>query len=197
MKRKILFAITLAVFLTATTNAQIEKKDWLLGGTIGLNTASANSTSNVNLAPHIGYALGNNSVIGMNLSFNYSTANYVAEKQHNLGLNSTVFFRKYFTIKENFGWYSGFYAGGGFSFDKQIEADSTHTTTKNQNWNLRGGFIPGIYYKATQYLLVTVDFGGIGYMYSNGYGRDGSSVTLNFLSSFTFGVDFILGKHKS
>jgi hypothetical protein len=196
MKRKILLAITLAIFLAGTTNAQIEKKDWLLGGTAGFNNSTAFGTSNANLAPHIVYAVGNNSVIGLNFAFSYSTQNLTGWKRRDLNLASNIIYRKYFVIKNNLGWYSGFSVGGGIGFDKQKQQDSTHFVTQNQSWNVGAGFVPGIYYRATPTLLLTADFGGVSYNYFSSYGVSGSEIYFNFLTSFTFGVDFILKKHK-
>ncbi|MBS1598210.1 MAG: hypothetical protein JST75_08290 [Bacteroidetes bacterium] len=75
MKRKILLAIAVSIFLIEGLNAQIEKKDWLLGGSLGININNGNngnngnSNSNTSIAPHIAYALGRNSVIGLNFNF--------------------------------------------------------------------------------------------------------------------------------
>ena len=197
MKKKLLLAIAISIFLCGSVSAQIEKRDWLLGGTAGVGNSTLYSSSNAYIAPHIGYAVGNNSVVGLKLQFNYSTQKYVSDiKMRDLMLNSTFFYKKYFVIKNKVGWYSELYAGGGITFDK-VKYDSTGFFTKNQNWNLSAGFIPGIYYQATPFLLVTADFGGVNYTYTNNFGVDGSGISINFLSSFTFGVDFILRKHKN
>src|SRR5271154_3680500 len=121
MKKKIYLSAIFAIFLFSTTLAQIEKNDWLLGGTLGLNTSNnssnsvpiGNSSSNANIAPHVAYALGKNSVIGLDLGYSYydNSGNY---KSSSYSLN--IFYKKYLPFNERFGIYFQF--EGGIISDK-------------------------------------------------------------------------------
>jgi hypothetical protein len=197
MEKKIYLSAILAIFLFATTFAQIEKGDWLLGGTLGVNNTSnspnGGSTSNANIAPHIEYALGKNSVIGLNLG--YSSSNNSGNNKLS-SFTSNIFYKKYFPCKEKFGTY--LLLGGGIVFSKSsylVDSAGTLEKSSSTSHSYNIGVVPGVYYLVSKKVLLTADCGGLSYFYTD-YGSGNSTTywTLNFLTSFTFGVDFILGK---
>ena len=173
-----------------------------MGGTVGFNSSSSiygtsstgNSTSNANIAPHIAYAIGKNSTLGLNLGYSYSDN---AGNNKSSSFLSNVFYKKYFPCKEKFGIYLQLYAGIVLTKSSYLVLDSTGSFTKNSSTThgYDASAIPGVYYLVSKRILLTVDCGGLSYIYDNN--RDGYSATywtFNFLNSFTFGVDFILGK---
>ena len=201
MKKKIYLSAIFAIFLFSATFAQIEKNDWLLGGTLGLNTSNSssnsvpigNSSSNANFSPHIAYALGKNSVIGLNLGYSYTdnSGNY---KSSSFSLN--IFYKKYLPCREKFGLYFQF-NGGTILYKLTQTIDSAGTLIKSSSTShvYDADIIPGVYYQASKRVLINADCGGISYAYYDyGAGSSSSYFSFNFLSNFTFGVDFILGK---
>jgi len=75
MKKKILLSLAIIISFAFSLKAQVDKGDWLLGGTLGINTSNAGSStnySNSNITPHMGYAIGNKTVLGLSLGVNFS-----------------------------------------------------------------------------------------------------------------------------
>jgi hypothetical protein len=203
MKKKIYLSIAVILFLSFTTHAQIEKNDWLLGGTVGFTSSSSsynntsytgNSTSNASISPHIAYALGKNSTIGFNLGYNYSDN---AGNNKTSSFLSNIFYKKYFPCKEKFGIYLQLYGGISLVKSSYLVLDSAGSLTRNNSTTREydAGITPGIYYQVSKRILLTADCGGLSYIYDDsGSGYSATYWSFNFLSNFTFGVDFILGK---
>ena len=196
MKSKILLLIGISICLTLASEAQFQKGDWLLGGTLGFNAANSSpgskTSSNTNIAPHIGLSIGKHAVIGFDFSFSYSSG---SSSLSNLFFSSYVFYRRYFVLKNKLGWYLQFNGGVGWSKDEYNVYDSAGNTSKtisrSQIYNL--GITPGLYYQVAPRILLNADVGQLAYYYSNdGGGYSSSNLSFNFFNSYTFGVDFIL-----
>ncbi|HTQ28976.1 MAG TPA: hypothetical protein VMI35_12645 [Puia sp.] len=198
MQGKTLLTLILLLAITLQTVAQIQKGDLLLGGTVGFNNGSypASSYSNAGISPHIAMAVSNQAAIGFGIGANYS-ATENAEKS--VGISGSVFYRKYFLIKDKLGWYLHTSATLGWSKDEQSFLDSTGTTytktyTNSQNYTL--SVTPGLYYQVTPSVLLNADFGGVGGSYSNSGDGWSYNIFVNFFQNFLFGVDFIIGKNR-
>lgn len=201
MKKKLLLAIAISIFLVDALNAQIEKKDWLLGGSLSINASNGNgsqySNSNSGISPHVAYAIGKNSTIGLNFNLNYTTS---SSDYKYLSFSTNLLYRKYFVIKDKVGWYTQFSGGIGWSQATQTYTDQGGQVQKSKiHGNLyTAAFVPGIYYRVSPGILINADCGGLGYNHTNyGYGTWSSNLNVNFLNSFSFGIDFIIGKHRS
>ncbi len=194
--------LVITTFSTATLTAQVQKGNWLLGATMGFNSSTSNnpsgSSSNTNLSPRIGMAIGNNSVLGLKTNFGYSTSKSEtnSDKSNSTNIGTSIYWRRYMPIKKQLGWYLE--PSAGFSTGNTVTKNSIGKTKYNST-TYAVYVTPGLYYQALPKLLINVDFGGLSYSH-NRYKSGGnpinktSSVNLNLLSSFTFGVDFILGK---
>jgi len=205
MKKKIYLIWGAAIFLSLNTHAQIEKSNWLLGGTLGFssyNSGSNNmlvlgtnsSSSNTSLAPHIAYAIGNNSVIGLNLGYNYT---YSTNQTNSTSFSSSIFYKKYISCQGKFGMY--LQVNGGITFYKYtyltVDSSGSQVKTGSTTRAYYAGIIPGVYYLVGKKILLEADCGGLSYVYYD-YGPEdwSSDFSINFLSNFTFGIEFILGK---
>ncbi|AXY77156.1 hypothetical protein D3H65_25645 [Paraflavitalea soli] len=207
MKRQTLLLLAIIISSTATLTAQVQKGDVLLGATMGVyygNSSGNNSgsSSNSNLSPRIGFGLGHNSVVGFRTNFGYQTSK--SETSSNrlsaTSIGGGLYWRHYMPIKKQIGWYIE--ANGGISFRKEVNKNDVGDKNKATATEYSVGAIPGIYYQPLPKLLLTVNFGGAGYSYTkNKYEGNPTSrysnVYFNLMSSFTFGVDFILGKRNS
>lgn len=206
MKRSLLI-IAVFVISTSSLKAQIQKGDWLLGATMGYsngnnsqqysNMTHSSSSSNTNVSPRIGLAIGKNSVIGLKAGF--STGNYNSDNYSSSSTNFScnLFWRKYTSIKNKLGWYSEF--GGGILWGKTKSSSPSINKQKITSYSI--GFTPGLYYEITPKILLNADFGGISFVHSHAKNVNGNpssgranNFDLSFLNHFTFGVDFILGK---
>jgi Protein of unknown function (DUF3575) len=93
MKKIILF--TICIFTIVISNAQTEKKNWMLGGSASFQ--SANSTSILILNPSAGYFFVENFAAGLNLS--YTNISYSSSSASLLGFGPFV--RGYFGNKSD------------------------------------------------------------------------------------------------
>jgi hypothetical protein len=198
MKLKNLPITVIFVCMTLASRAQITKRDWILGGTFNFSNSNAsppsNASSNANISPHLGLAVGRNSVMGLSFSFGYYSN---SPGQKNLSFSSNVFYRRYIVLKNKLGCYLQYNGGVALSKSTEYIFDSTGASVKSnlygQTYNL--GFTPGLYYQVTPGILLNLDAGGVAYYYSDfGHGQWASSFFVGFLNQFSFGVDFILGK---
>ena len=169
MKSKMLLSFAIIIFSTFALQAQIEKKDWLLGGTLGFNTSNSNSSnnsnSNTNFAPHIGYAVGKNSVIGLNAEINYSQS---AQESKNFSFSTNAFYKKFFQVKGKFGTYLQFNGGVGWNASSFLLFDSAGTSSKQTSSNhfYSASIVPGVYYQVSPGILLNADCGGLSYSYT-------------------------------
>ncbi|MBS1916255.1 MAG: outer membrane beta-barrel protein [Bacteroidetes bacterium] len=200
MQKKNLLLAAFILFFSVVANAQIEKGNWLLGGSFSYGTTNyqnSPSYSNAGISPHIGYAIGKNSVLGLNFLIGFSET---AAQNKSFNLYTNAVYKKFFPIKEKFGMYLQLNAGLGLSRNSYYNFDSSGAsvkTTYNSHTYLAGA-LPGFYYRVTPGILLNVDCGGLAYNYTEQDANNWSSgFTFNFLSNFTFGVDFILGRKKS
>ena len=203
MKKQILLFSIALLFVTASL-AQIDKGDILLGGTFGFGNTNATSgttttSSNANLHPRLGYAIGRNSVLSLALGYNYGKSKDVTSNQGSRlnAFSAGVSWQKFFPIKDKVGWYtdlSATYTNGKIKY--QIGSSSPYESKSN---GYAAAANPGIYFMPTPSLLLTSNVGGVSY----GYSKDKvggqptaktSNFSINFLSYFGFGVVFIINK---
>ncbi len=104
MKLKNLPITVIFVCMTLASSAQITKGDWILGGTFNFNNSNSAppsfATSNANLAPRLGLAVGRNSVMGLDLGFSYLAG---SQGQKSLAFSANAFYRKYIILKNKLG----------------------------------------------------------------------------------------------
>ncbi len=197
MKMRSLLMLTF-IMAMLSSHAQIQKGDVLLGAFIGVNTNtySGGSSSNAGISPRIGVVIGTNWVLGARLSAGVSNtkSETIDSKTTTTNLGATVFVRKYMPVKNKLGWYAELGAGVG-----AVNGKTTNSGIENKQnaFSYNAGFIPGVYYHATPKILLSVDAGGIGYFHSKNKNNvtttsKTSSFGLNFLSSFSFGIDLVL-----
>ena len=202
MQKKVLLVVAIVV-CSLVSRAQVDKGDWLLGGSFGVNFGSNNnsssgnlSSSNSNLTPELGVALAKNSIIGIRGSLSYSTnKNSLGGKQTSTSYSAGAFWRKLFSLNEKVGWYSDLEAG--YTYGKTKNTNYANYDTRNNG--LFAALAPGIYYKPSKKIFLNAEIGGITYNHSKseviGFSDTKSSnLNVNLLSYFTFGVSFILGK---
>lgn len=199
MKKTLLFLVIVFAATTSLT-AQVQKGDILLGATLGFNYGSQSnnySSSNSNLSPRIGFGIGRNSVLGLRARVGYSTTKSETsdQKTKSTAIGAAAFWRRYIPIKSQIGWYLETNGGVNFSrFVTDYSPESKSTATQYY-----ANVIPGFYYQALPKLLISADFGGLSYSHTRNKAEGtpinkASNVNFNMLSSFTFGVDFILGR---
>lgn len=206
MKKRILLFTAIALTATTTISAQVKKGDKLLGASMGIyynNTSgpynSGGSSSNANIAPRIGFGLGQNSVIGFRTHFGYSTSKTDESdaKNTSTSLGGSLYWRKFMPIKGQIGWYVE--PNAGITYSSTVNKSTAQGKIKTSSTNYGVGVVPGIFYQPLTKLLISADFGGLSFNHGESTGQNdqkykSSHVNLSLMNSFTFGVDFILGK---
>lgn len=131
MKKFTLLATTLVVFLSLSSNAQINKGTVLLGGGISGNSSKTGEgpaqTKNswFSLAPSIGFAVKENKVIGINLFYSHNKYAYNSSPikyRTTNGYGGGVFYRSYFPLAKKF-----YLFGEGNAFVKSSKQDDEQT----------------------------------------------------------------------
>ena len=206
MKRNYIFLAAAFIFISFVSNAQIEKKDILIGGTFGFNTGTSNgttTTNNTNINPRIGYAIGNNSVLSARLGFGFGNSKTDGvSKTNNYSLGLGLSWRKYFPLNEKFGWYTDL--NGNYQLIEQKTKSLGIGSPNASETYIRDRSVyvnPGIYFVPIKGMIIGADVGGLGYSYSKtsyggGSGTRNSGFSVNFLNSFNFGIDFIINRKK-
>jgi hypothetical protein len=213
MQKKLLLILMLAG-PALVSHAQVEKNDWLLGGSFSFGTNSNNSNngsnsssftgSNSNLNPDLGWAVGKNSVIGLRGGISVSTNKDASgSKQTYDSYLAGAFWRKFFPINDKVGWYGDLSAAYSLSKNKNTYSEPSPTLTTSSK-GYRAGLSPGIYYKPGKKIFLNAGFGGLTYSYyknnsddiipANSFSSKSSNFGINLLNYFSFGVSFILNK---
>lgn len=206
MKRQTLLITAIALAATTSLSAQVKKGDLLLGATMGLNygnssgsSGSGSSSSNANIAPRIGFGIGHNSVMGFRTNFGYSSGRNDGStvRTTSTSIGGSVYWRKFIPIKGQIGWYAE--PSAGVSYVSNVTKSDPGGKIQTQGINYSALVIPGIYYQPLSKLLISVDFGGLGVNHHRSKDQfdqrfRNTYVNLSLLNSFTFGVDFVLGK---
>ncbi|HEY9363906.1 MAG TPA: outer membrane beta-barrel protein [Chitinophagaceae bacterium] len=200
MRKLFILTVVANILLISTAFSQIEKGNWLVGGTFGYgnNSSSGGNNSNANITPNIGYAIGHNSVISTNLGFSSNVSESEVNNDYKTstkGLSIGISWKKFHSFKENFGWYTDL--TGGLSWSK-----NNYTTPSSESESTNNGYFaginPGIYFLPTTTLMLNANVGGLNYYYSKTKNAGqpsshNSSINVNLLNYFSFGINFILG----
>ncbi|MGC4038004.1 MAG: hypothetical protein QM764_18725 [Chitinophagaceae bacterium] len=202
MKRIATLSFITFLFSISFVHAQILKKDLLIGGSVGLSSNGSNTSStstNANISPRIGYAIGNNSVLYTNFGYSYYRSGGGTNISN--GFNVGASWKRFISLKERIGLYTSLNGSFYRSTNKTVNG-APPEIYKLHNVGYTASIIPGFYYMPAYWLILNVDAGGINYNYSK-YSNNttpasrSSAFSVNFLSTFTFGVDFIISKKKN
>lgn len=187
------------------SRAQVEKNDWLLGGTFsfGANSGSSqgisNSSSNSNLNPELGWAAAKNSIIGFRGGLSTGTSKDNNDnKMTTTSYSAGLFWKRLFPINEKVGWYGDL--SGGYSYSKTRYSYPVASSTQEYSANgYYASITPGVYYKPSGKVLLNAGIGGVNYGHSKSSNTStgeskSNSFYVNLLGYFTFGVSFIIGK---
>jgi hypothetical protein len=210
MNKKHLLFLVIAIASFTTTNAQLAKGDVLLGATLGYNNGRqempnsvVGTASNANLSPRLGLLVGNNSVVGIAGAFVHQKQKSDNGTNIYNAYGGGLYWRKYLPIKNQFGWYVN--VDGSMSFGKRKDTPMGQSEYVTKVTSYGAGVTPGFYYQPLRSLIVNVDFGGVAYEFNKNKSNSGgtpyvsktSAVGLSLLSTFSFGIDFVINKKKA
>lgn len=204
MKKMIVLAVV-GLFGTQFAKAQVSKGDFLVGGTVGINTTTnkpndANdnktTTTEFSISPKVGYALSDKWMIGVFAETLFGTqktelAGVETKDKMNL-IVPGVFVRNYHVIGgSKFAFFGEANVGYGFG---QTKEDGTKTESLS---GIYANVQPGISYFVTKHFVIEGVFGGLSYANttSEAEGTNIKSKTstfdFQFTKQFNLGVSFL------
>jgi hypothetical protein len=195
--RKCTFTLGCLV-ITLLAQAQIEKKDVLLGGNLGVyyfQNGPNQTGSNSSFQPFVQFAYKNNRTIGFNLEMYYSSnsSNDGQYKSQTFSLGPAINFTQYHPIKGAFGWWLQQEAGARFSNNRNTGPAGEQ---KSDDTRVFVNVTPGLFYAIgeKQNWLLTASVGGIGGSYSGSNGVDSWGFGTNIFQYYRFGFAYIFKK---
>lgn len=165
MKQRLFFLVVLVMLVGTALSAQVTQNgNFILGSTVGFSTAHSNITqeatggvnseespysTQINIAPSVGYFLFDNFALGIRMDY---TLNRVEESNNNYTEDSDVLFgpfaRFYLPVTEDNDMY--LFAEAGFGFGNSRDVKELSTGDQRINTNLFAfGVGPGITVIAT------------------------------------------------
>ncbi|WP_298714855.1 outer membrane beta-barrel protein [Chitinophaga sp.] len=203
MKKMIVMA-ALALFGSQFAKAQVQKGNFLVGGTLGFTSATEKvdgtdnkeTVSQFNISPKAGYALSDKWMVGVFVegAFN-STKDVVGENEDKTKGNFIlpgVFVRNYCQIADSKVYFTS-EANVGYGFgSNEVNDVKTDKTT-----GFRAQLMPGISYLVGKRLMLEGNLGGLSYsnmtQKPEGAGAEikTSAFDFNFIKSFQVGASFL------
>lgn len=198
------------LLLSIITNAQFQKGDKTLGGTISFSDQDASNSPgsknkyvDLSILPSVGFLMNEHFAIGGQLgySFDYqknenSTPYFFKRQLHTVSVG--IFAKRYFIISEKF----LFFMAGDLSFSRGTQKDTQRdfvteviTETTTQNYNLALGFRPGFIFLPSPQWGIEASIGSVSGRYSKNLSTNESN---NFISvyygSIALGLTYYLRK---
>ncbi|RZJ80545.1 MAG: hypothetical protein EOO47_07235 [Flavobacterium sp.] len=205
---KLRLLITGAICAMAfTVNAQTEKGNQLIGGSIGFVTldndqgSTRNKQRSYSIGPNYGYFIADNFALGLNANYGYNKMfssyettiafngtlypNIVAQESKSNSSNVGVFARYYVNINNDFKFFGQFNAGVGFGRDRNYQRDPS--TLKSTTYN--ASVSPSVAFFPTKKLAIELGFGLISYTNTMHKSGDSSYYPNGRTEIFNFGFN--------
>ncbi|WP_026755721.1 outer membrane beta-barrel protein [Sediminibacter sp. Hel_I_10] len=185
----------------------MKKGTWNIAGDLSLNlrndddnnnsTDYDNNTFNFSIAPKIGYALNDNLILGLGLSYNYSkydreiinesNTNTIFSKSNSYGI--LAYAKKFLPVSKKLALHlaaeTGFSRGNSNSENTNTDFNSD---TRRENFSII--IRPGINYRLTNKFLVHANFGSLGYNNINEEFNASDKPNTENRNSNSFGFNF-------
>lgn len=203
MKKMIVMA-ALALFGTQFAKAQVQKGNFLVGGSIGINSTTnkvdgsdnKKTVTNFAISPKVGYALSDKWMVGVFVGGEFgSVKDKVGEATAKTKTNMIapgIFVRNYCQIADSKVFFTS-EANVSYGFGSTKMGD----TKVSKSSEIKANLMPGISYLVGKRLMLDGQFGGLSYV--NGYDKAEvsgvkakySTIDFNFIKSFSVGASFL------
>ncbi|WP_126245794.1 outer membrane beta-barrel protein [Chitinophaga rhizosphaerae] len=203
MKKMIVMA-ALALFGTQFAKAQVQKGNFLVGGSVGVNSVTGkvdgsdnkNTETTFTISPKAGYALSDKWMVGVFVEGSFYTnkekVGATTTKDKTNTIAPGVFVRNYCQIADSKVYFTSeanVSYGFGTIETNDVKTDKTST--------IKANLMPGISYLVGKHLMLEGNIGGL--TYSNqtikpeagGADTKISTLDFNFIKSFQVGVSFL------
>ncbi|WP_341838504.1 outer membrane beta-barrel protein [Chitinophaga pollutisoli] len=203
MKKMIVMA-ALALFGSQFAKAQVQKGNFLVGGTLGFNSYTEKtdgvdgkySESKITISPKAGYALSDKWMVGVFVDGGFGTkkteAGEVSTKDKSSMIAPGVFVRNYCQIADSKVYFTS-EANVAYGFGSNEVADVKVSKTNE----IRANIMPGISYLVGKRLMLEGNLGGLSYSNmtvkpeNGGAEKKYSNFDFNFIRSFNVGASFL------
>jgi hypothetical protein len=215
---KKVLSITLLALFCLEANAQLQKGNIMIGGSLSFSNNSSeqdfatgfssSEATSFRLSPKAGYLLSDRAVIGLGLglitSMNEYTSNSSSQETRSKGLDISPFYRQYFSLSDKVAFFAHGTATLGFSKSKSKSQNGTDVDeTEGNGTSYAIGIAPGVNYFLNEKWALEASLGGLGYSAGNSdtsgtFGSDIKSRGFNFnfgIDSFSFGLKYFIS-HK-
>lgn len=207
--KKLLFLFALFFSIPFFSQAQepqfpIQPKTWSIGGgaSLRLNQTEYDAEYSrkifgLNLRPNVGYAIGENLMLGTGLRYSYNETRTVDSsndrEQSGSGVGIFPFISKYFNLNNRFAFNLTGELGYEYGWGENYTLDNGYESTSN---SFEASIRPGITYFVSQNIALNAQLGGIFYNYtSREHDGELDMIHKSFMASiqmdqFYFGINF-------
>jgi hypothetical protein len=206
MKKPIILFIVVSFCLVTSVCAQVDKGNFMLGGTLSFSSDNTNKPSTIgefkttqfSFAPKFGVGLSGNWIFGglieVDVAHLESTTSSIDDLKNATYL-AGIFVRKFFPFKNQF----GFFGEGNlkYGFGKNTTSfSSTGTKLEEKLKEYSISVNPGFYFKPTQKFFIEASIGNIGYAHTTNKpdnGEEGKEGVFEFslTNNLSLGLFFI------
>lgn len=189
MKKLFTLLIIAISFLCQQASAQIKKGEKMLGANIGLNssktkqsnTSTEGTGTNISIVPQLGFGIGNNWIVGVQVGYYYSRQkityplNGITEQKTNTLLGG-LFARKFFPMGERF----GLFGQGDLSYSRTKDKYNSTPGGSNGQSNTHSiiaAVSPGAYFRTSKRFILEAQVGSLGYEHRTSKPEGGGNKT--------------------
>ncbi|MFB5946668.1 outer membrane beta-barrel protein [Albibacterium profundi] len=201
--KKLLLSIALLGGVVLTSQAQTDKGNFILGGTVSYNTvksdaSGANSAYDFSVAPNVGYFVDDNIAIGTGIGYQTSRLDEASNVGKTEAFVVAPFGRYYTPIANNFKFFGQLSVPMAFGSVKAINEDLETGDKTGSSTSIGVALSPGFVYFPSDKVGLEFAVNGLSYNNYSIEDGDGNTVEGAGYDSFSFGADFFapsLGIH--
>lgn len=186
--KKLLLSIAVLSGLAFTTQAQTEKGNFILGGSVGFNTSKVDGASksdvDFNVVPNIGYFLNDNIAIGTGVGYKY---NKEIGHQQTEAFVVAPFGRYYVNLSDQFKFYGQLSVPMEFGTAKLVNANGDTGAKLGTTTNIGVNVAPGFAFFPTK--RIGIEFSVAGLSYDNKQLKDEATGAKVKTNSFGLNAD--------
>ncbi len=196
--KKLILSIAVLTGLALTTQAQTEKGNWMLGGSLSFESSKSDATNakaiqNFSIVPSIGYFISENIAIGTGLGYaqtNIGVASGVGNVGQTQAFVVAPFGRYYVPVAEKFSFFGQAAVPLAFGSAKETDADGKAGDKVGSSTAMGIAVSPGFAYFPSKKIGIEFAFTGLSYSNLRVEDKDGNEVKGAGNDTISIGADF-------
>lgn len=194
--KKVLLSLIAVAGLAFTTQAQTEKGNFLIGGSVEVNTGkndgAAKSDVNFSVVPSVGYFFDNNFAVGTEIGYAYAKSYNVLTSAQSSAFVVRPYLRGYKGINDQFKFFGQLSVPMAFGNNKLGDAEGNNMVKTGKNNNVGVALSPGIAFFPSKKFGIEFSVNGISY---NDYSvEDNNGNNIGGSKNFNIGANFFAPK---